>query len=126
MPIKQRLLKTQTLKYDDVVFEATSLPSPSPLVPMPTALKQSGRPTRAAAGTPQWQFEWQTVADGGLRLTNLAVLGSDPDAPTASVPVAELVDSTDLKIAFSDTPNVLDDFPVAAAFGHTESQYEHG
>lgn len=94
---------------------------------MPSATKQTGRPTSAVAGAPHWEFEWQLVANGGLKLANLVAVGSEPAAPTASVPVAELVDFTDLKIAFSDTPaNKFDDFPVAAAFAHKDSRFAFG
>jgi len=94
---------------------------------MSSATKQSGRPAGAIAPAPYWEFDWQLIADGGLKLANLVAVGTDPAAPTASVPVAELVDFTDLKIAFNDTTaNTFVEFPVAAAFAHKDSRFAFG
>src|SRR5881409_1831216 len=123
MPRKRRLLSTQTLKYQDIRFNGGST---TPAAPMASPTSQTGRPAGTAAPKPYWEFEWQLVADGGLKIINLVAVGTDPAAPLGSVPVAELIDFTDLKVAFSDAPNTLVDFPVAAAFGHAESLFEFG
>jgi len=62
-----------------------------------------------------------------MELSNLVVVGTDKDDPNASVPVAKVIDFTDLSVAFNDTlPNKFEPFPVTTAFGHKDSRFEFG
>ncbi len=123
MAPKKRDLASQTLKFQDVSF-ATSRPVVAP-VAATSARAETGRPAGTPATHPFWEFSWQITSDTGLKLTNL--VGRDALIAGSAQTVAELVDFTDLKVLFSDSPGGnLQDFPIAAAFTHKESKFEYG
>lgn len=123
MAPKKRDLASQTLKFQDVTF-ATYRPVVKPVAA--TSLQaETGRPAGAGASDPYWEFSWQITPDSGLKLTNL--VGRDALSAGSTQTVAELVDFTDLKVLFNDSPGgKLQDFPIAAAFTHKESKFEYG
>ena len=131
MAPKKRDLASQTLKFQpekstkaigDVTFK-TYRPAVSPVAV--TQPKPETKPAGTPASHPYWTFSWQITSDTGLKLTDLVAV--DALRPGSTQTVAELVDFTDLKVLFNDSPGGnLQDFPIGAAFTHKESKFEYG
>src|SRR4051794_4729083 len=96
----KRDLASQKLKFQEVRF-ATKRPEVAP-VAATSPKAETGRPAGTPASHPYWEFSWQITSDTGLKLTNL--VGRDALIAGSAQTVAELVDFTDLKVLFNDSP----------------------